>query len=204
MDDPVLVQKAKAGDAKAFEALATPCEPMIWRVCWHMMGNREDAQDCAQEAFLKAWSRISSWAGTASFSTWLYRIAVTCCLDALRKKKVRASDSVDAMQESGHEMPSTAPGPQESLEHTEHTQAVRDALSSLPSEQRTPLILSCVEGKSYEEIALILSLPPGTVKSRISRGRIALRKLLSDPPNDRNKMNSTPSKQMKGGASHDL
>ena len=82
--------------------------------------------------------------------------------------------------------------------------AVADALSSLPSEQRTPLILSCVEGKSYEEIALILSLPPGTVKSRISRGRMALRKLLSDPPNGRNKMNSTPSKQMKGGASHDL
>ena len=85
MDDPVLVRKAKAGDAKAFEALATPCEPMIWRVCWQMMGSREDAQDCAQEAFVKAWSRISSWNEAASFSTWLYRIAVTCCLDALRK-----------------------------------------------------------------------------------------------------------------------
>ena len=112
MDDPVLVRKAKAGDAKAFEALATPCEPMIWRVCWQMMGSREDAQDCAQEAFVKAWSRISSWNEAASFSTWLYRIAVTCCLDALRKKKVRASDSVDAMQESGHDLPARDPGPQ--------------------------------------------------------------------------------------------
>ena len=204
MDDPVLVRKAKAGDAKAFEALATPCEPMIWRVCWQMMGSREDAQDCAQEAFVKAWSRLSSWNDAASFSTWLYRIAVTCCLDALRKKKVRASDSVDAMQESGHDLPARDPGPQESLERAEHNRQVREALSALPEEQRTPLILSCVEEKSYEEIALILSLPPGTVKSRISRGRLALKKMLSDPSQTGNKSDSVPSNSMKGGASHDL
>lgn len=204
MDDPVLVRKAKAGDAEAFEALATPCEKMIWQVCWHMMGNREDAQDCAQDALLKAWSKITSWKETASFSTWLYRIAVTCCLDALRKKKTRTSESFDAMQESGMDVPSPDPGPQESMEHREHKEQVRSALSSLPEEQRIPLILSCIEGKSYEEIAVMLSLPPGTIKSRISRGRLALKKMFDDTSQNGNSAESSPSKHMKGGASHDL
>lgn len=204
MDDPVLVSKAKAGDPKAFESLASPCEQMVWRVCWHMMGNHEDAQDCAQEALLKAWTRIASYKENASFSTWLYRIAVTCCLDALRKKKVRATDSIEAMQENRVEVSSPEPGPQENLEQAEHKEKVRKALAALPEDQRIPLILSCIEGRSYEEISSILSLPPGTIKSRISRGRLALKKMIYDTSQNGNFDASSSSKSMKGGASHDL
>ncbi|MBQ6528170.1 MAG: sigma-70 family RNA polymerase sigma factor [Clostridia bacterium] len=204
MDEKELLEKARGGDAKAFEQLATPYEQMVWRVCWQLTGNHEDAQDCAQEALLKAWSRLASFREASAFSTWLYRIAVTCCLDAQRRKKLRTSDSVDALHEQGIDFPSSSPGPQERLEHVEHRETVRRALASLPDEQRTPLILSCIEGKSYEEIASILSLPVGTVRSRISRGRLNLKKILSDLSQNGNSSTSSASKNMKGGAFHDL
>ena len=173
-----LVRRAQRGDTQAFTELATPCESMVWSTCYRLLGNREDAEDTAQTALLKAWEKIGSFAGDAAFSTWLYRIAVTTCMDALRRRKIRMAASVEALSENGFDIPDPKSGPEEQVETLDRRARLRNALDQLPDEQRLPLLLFYTEQKPYEEIASLLSLPMGTVKSRISRGRIALKKLM--------------------------
>lgn len=178
MVNELLLHRARNGDASAFEQLVTPHEALVWRVCWHYMNQMEDAQDAAQETMLKAWRSIADFRGDAKLETWLYRLAVNCCLDALRKKKVRAAESVDALHEGGFEPVDPEPQPEERLLQGEGHQELRQALRQLPDEQRTALILSAVEGRSYEEIADITGTAMGTVKSRINRARRSLSALL--------------------------
>ena len=187
---------ARNGDTAAFERLVTPCEPMLWRLCWQLMGTREDAQDAAQEAMLKAWRSLGSYRGDAAFSTWLYQVATRCCLDALRRRKRSAAESVEALQEEGYEPRDTQPLPEEEVARRLEREALRRALNSLPDEQRVPLVLCAVEGRSYEEAAAALELPLGTVKSRVSRAREQLRKILAE---NRNNSAAPSSNTVKGG-----
>lgn len=178
MTDELMLRRARNGDAHAFEELITPLEGQIWRLCWHYMGNREDAQDAAQETMLKAWRSLSSFRGDSKWETWVYRLCVNCCLDALRKRKLRRTESADALQENGFDAPDDAPRPDEQVLNSEHREELREALSALPEEQRTALILSAVEGKSYEDVADITGVAVGTVKSRINRARTKLMEML--------------------------
>lgn len=174
--------------AEQFEELAAREEKRVYAACYHMMGNREDAMDCAQETMLRAFRAFSSFRGDAAFGTWITRIAMNVCKDELRKR--RDAVSLDAMREdTGYEIRDESPGAYAKLEQKERMRLLREGLSLLPEDMRRMIVLRDVQGRSYDEIAEILDLSLGTVKSRISRAReklaLILRKsseLFSDRP----------------------
>lgn len=176
MQDEVLrIRRAQKGDADAFEALVTPYEKKLFGLCLRMLGNREDAQDCLQDCMLRAWRAISGYRKESSLATWLYRIATNACLDFLRKRKVRPSVSLEMMTEAGFMPHATEGDPVQIAEETARKAALESGLASLPPDLRTALVLRDMQGLSYEDIADVLKIPTGTVKSRISRGRDKLR-----------------------------
>jgi RNA polymerase sigma-70 factor (ECF subfamily) len=144
-----------------------------------MMGNREDAQDCAQEALLRAYRAFDSFRGQSSAKTWLYRIAYNACLDFLRKRKDMAS--LDALREAGFDpADSRMPQPGDRLERQELRRQIEYALTLLPEDQRAAMILRDFQGLSYQEIASVLSLSEGTGKSRLSRAREKVKNILME------------------------
>ncbi len=176
MNDPArddeLVRRYLAGDAEAFATLVRRHEARVFNLCLRMLGNRDDAADAAQEAFLAALRKLTQFRGDAAFSTWLHRVAVNACYDLLRKQRRQpllhlAVEPGDAEPEPGPPMP----------DHADEVSGTRDAAAALarvPSEFRMALVLADVQDLPYEEIAKILDVPIGTVKSRVHRGRLAL------------------------------
>lgn len=171
MTDELALRRAQRGDAAAFEALMMPLEGMVWRVCYHYTGQAQDAQDCAQEAMLKAWRSLPGYRGENRFESWLYRICVSCCLDYLRARRRRPTVSADELAEAGFDPADPAPPPEETVLAGEEKAALRGAIDALPEEMRTVLILYALEGRRYEEIAEITGSAVGTVKSRLNRAR---------------------------------
>ena len=164
-------------NAEQFERLAGEHERQVYAVCYHMMGSREDAQDCAQETMLRAFRAFGSFRQDASFSTWITRIAMNVCTDALRKR--RDAVSLDALREEhGFDAPDAAPTAYARLEEKERLRLLREGLSLLPTDMRQMIVLRDMQGKSYEEIGEILDVPLGTVKSRVSRAREKLSMIL--------------------------
>ena len=163
--------------AQAFEKLAAPCERQIYFTCLGMMGNMQDAQDCAQETLLKAFRGFSSFRHDAKASTWLYSIATRCCTDALRKR--HETTSLEQLQEEGFDPPGDDPSPYLQLESNERKRLLREALQQLPYDHRQPVVLCDLQGLSYDEAAQALDLPLGTVKSRLNRARAALKNILT-------------------------
>lgn len=199
-DEKALIRKILDGDQEAFAILVTAYEKQVYNLCLRMCGNQEDARDLAQEAFLKAWRRLQFYQSEASFSTWLYRLTTNVCIDFLRQKKRRPTVSltVDGDSEEGQELdlPDGAPSPEDRLLHQETSRAVQKAMEQLDEEFRLVLTLRVVEDLSYEEIARVLDLNTGTVKSRLARARIKLRKILLQSGN---KLESNSSNQPKEG-----
>lgn len=184
MSESELIKRCQQGDLEAFEQLIAAYEKKMINYCWRMLGNPSDAEDAAQEVFIKVFRFIESFTGQSSFSTWLYRIASNVCLDILRKKKRQPADTVSLYQ-SGAEgdefvlpVEDDAPSPYESAQLNEAQRALNAALAQLGEEQRRVIILRDIEGFSYDEIAAVMHVPPGTVKSRINRARKSLQKLL--------------------------
>lgn len=179
LDDAMLIRRAQKGDAQAFEDLMAPHERKLYALCLRMLGNRDDALDCAQEAMLRIWRAIGTYRRQASFTTWSFRIATNACLDLLRRQKSRPSVSLDMLADAGFP-PSAAEsdGPQQHAEATARREALEGGIAALPEDLRSALLLRDVQGFSYEEVSEILSVPLGTVKSRISRAREKLRGLL--------------------------
>lgn len=178
MTEKELVRAAAGGDEAAFAELVRMYENKAYHLALRMCGNGEDASDVAQDAFLAAWKGLPSFRGEAGFSTWLYRLVSNAAIDHLRRTKhQRLSVSLDD-EELNLDAPDTAPGPQESAEGAELQHAVRDGLNALGDDHRTVLVMREVQCLSYEEIARALDIDLGTVKSRISRARTALRKIL--------------------------
>ena len=173
-----LIKRAQRGDSDAFEELVSPYETRIFAICLRIMGNREDALDCAQDAMLRIFRALGEYRFQAAFTTWLFRITTNVCLDALRRQKVRPSTSLDAMMDEGFSPPDPAASPEEALDERESMRAVREGIAKLPADMRAALVLRDVQGLPYEEVAQILHLNLGTVKSRISRARDRLRKLV--------------------------
>lgn len=179
-EEALLLRRAQKGDAGAFEELMTPYEKKLYALCFRMLGNREDALDCAQDAMLRVWRAIDTYRRQASFQTWVLRIATNACLDFLRKKKVRPAVSLDSMTEAGYmpEDSSVGVDPQASAEAAAQKEALAAGIARLPEELRAALVLRDVQGLSYEEVAEVLKAPLGTVKSRINRAREKLRGIL--------------------------
>ncbi|MBR4099144.1 MAG: sigma-70 family RNA polymerase sigma factor [Clostridium sp.] len=182
MTESELVARAKAGDQDAFRQLIEDNEKRVYTLCLRMCGDGEDARDLAQEAFLSAWRGLPSFKGDSSFSTWVYRLASNSCIDFLRKRKRRQTAaptaSLDDPDTPWMEPSDPQQDPQRQLERQELRYAVRQGLSQLPEQHRQILVMREISGLSYQEIGQVLDLPPGTVKSRIARARLALKDFL--------------------------
>lgn len=164
-------------NAQAFEAAVAPWERQVYFTCLRIMGNRQDAEDCAQEAMLKAYQAFSGFRGESKVSTWLYTIAARCCMDALRRR--RDMVSLDSLREVGWEAEGDKPSPYLQLEQAERRRLLGEAIGRLPAEHRLVLTLCDLQGMSYEEAARAMDCALGTVKSRLSRARAGLKQLLT-------------------------
>lgn len=175
-------RRARQGDLAAFNELVVEYEGLVFNLCFRMAGQRQTAEDLAQEAFIAAWRNISSLRGDA-FRPWLLRIAANACRDELRRRGRRPATSLDTALEEGMPEPAdAAPLPEASLLDHELSGRVEAALSRLPAEQRLAVVLCDIEGLDYTEIAAVMKTSLGTVKSRIARGRLHLREALLTEP----------------------
>lgn len=174
-EELALVQRVQSGELDAFEDLVRAHEKTVYNLALRMTGNPQDAEDMAQEAFLKAYRSLPDFRGESKFSVWLYRIVSNVCLDHLRKQSRRPASSLTREDEDGEEqqleVPDESQSPERLLEQKLTREAVQRGLAELPGEQRQILLLREVRGMSYEEIAETLGLEAGTVKSRIFRAR---------------------------------
>ncbi len=184
-EDAVLVRQVQAGETFAFTELVTKYQDRVYNTCLRICGHTEDARDLTQDAFLQAFESIASFRGKSAFFTWLFRIAVNMSISHRRKRKARNAASLQ--DEKGTlNGPSSASqltdergvDPSTIVEKAEQRALVADCLLQLESDQRAVLVLRDMEGFDYQEIADILEIPVGTVKSRVFRGRLALRKLM--------------------------
>ena len=178
MTEQELVRAAAGGDTEAFERLVRTYENKIYHLALRMCGSSEEASDIAQEAFLAAWRGLPSFRGEANFATWLYRLTSNAAIDYLRRQKKQRGDMSLDDEELGLDAVDTGPGPQDAAERTEVRSVVAAGLQELSEGHRQVLVLREIQGLSYEEIADVLEVDLGTVKSRISRARSALRKIL--------------------------
>ncbi len=189
MTEQELVALAKQGDQDAFAQLVESNQNKIYSLALRMTGNPEDGADLAQEAFLKAWRSLPTFQEESSFSTWLYRLTSNLCIDFLRKEKRRkaAVTTVSLDDDEDESPPVEVPDqrftPETEVERRELRAAMSRALKVMSEEHRQILILREVEGLSYTEIAGLLDLEEGTVKSRIARARISLRNILQKDGN---------------------
>jgi RNA polymerase sigma-70 factor (ECF subfamily) len=170
-----IIRRVQHGDTEAFSVLVAAYEKNVFNVALQMTGNREDAQDMAQEAFLKAYNSLPSFRGDSKFSSWLYRIVSNVCLDFKRRQSRHPSSSLTVEDDEGEslqlDIADESQSPEALLERKLTREAVRRGLASLPDEQRQILLLREIQGLSYDEIAEAMDLEPGTVKSRIFRAR---------------------------------
>jgi len=177
-----LIERAGRGDADAFEQLLSAQEGRMYAVALRMCGNREDAQDCMQEAMIRIYRAISSFKGQSSFSTWVYRVTMNSCLDELRRRKARTATSLDAMVENGFAPTDESDTPERHTLQAEQRRLLEKTIAELPEDMRAAIVLRDIQGCSYDEIAQVLETNVGTIKSRISRGRERLRGILSQQP----------------------
>ena len=173
--EAAVVRRVLEGDVNAYEELVLAYEKNVYNLALRMVGNAQDAEDMAQEAFLKAYNSLSGFRGDSKFSVWLYRIVNNVCLDHLRRQNRRQASSLSVEDDEGEEsqldIPDESQSPEALLERSMTKDAVRRGLQALPAEQRQILLLREIQGMSYEEIGQCLDLEPGTVKSRIFRAR---------------------------------
>jgi RNA polymerase sigma-70 factor, ECF subfamily len=171
-DDGQLVAAALAGHGDAFGTLVERYERAVYHLCLRTMRDPEEAKDCAQEAFFKAFRSLRTFKVGAKFSTWIFSIAYHACCDRLGRRKRFTDD----------ELPDGAdptPGPAQLAEQHDEARALRAAIEALPEKYRTVITLYHLQGRQYEEIAQVLGLPMGTVKTHLFRAKDLLRKTLT-------------------------
>lgn len=173
-----LVERHLRGDESAFEAVYLAHADRVYGLCLRLSGSPEDAGDLAQEVFLRVHRHLGRFAGRSTLGTWIWRIAVNVCRSRLARRRPTPVGLEDAL--AGGEPIAAGESPEEAAALAEHRRRVASALVRLPLKLRVAVILRDVEGLSYEEIARIEGLPLGTVRSRIARGREALRTVLEE------------------------
>ena len=174
MNEILLISRARGGDREAFGELVEQYRDNVYRLAYRMCGNAYDADEAAQEAFVAAWRALPNFRGDAKFSTWLYRLTTNAAIDVMRREKRHQTVGDGEMIEVADD----ADSPQETVERTEQQEAVQKALATLSEEYREVLLLRYMEELDYAEIAEVLQLPSGTVKSRINRAKAALKTAL--------------------------
>ena len=193
-----IIEKVLGGDANAFEELVLKYEKTVYNLALRMVGDRDDASDMTQEAFIKAYGSLSSFRGDSKFSVWIYRITTNVCLDFLRSKSRKQQVSLtvsDDDEDAQLDIPDPKADPEQQLIKKISMQSVEEGLKTLPDKQRQILVMRELGGMSYAEIGAALSHEEGTVKSRIFRARKRLCTFLLDSGNI---PESIASKGMKG------
>ena len=166
-EDRALLAAHVAGDRDAFAALVARHQGRLWAVAVRTIGDREEAADALQDALLSAYRAAASYRGDARVTTWLHRIVVNACLDRVRRRTARATVSLD-------ERDAERADPRDALADRETALVVEAALAALPEDQRVAILLVDVQGLPVADVAAVLGVPTGTVKSRCSRGRARL------------------------------
>lgn len=189
-EDAALVQRCRSGDLRGFEALVAKYQHRLYNALYRMTGSSDDAEELAQDAFLKALEKLESFGGRSSFYTWLYRIAVNLAISRRRREgRIRFQpltfgdedfDRSQAAALTAQKRQSANPEPSAAAESAETARLVTDALERLDDEYRVVVVLRDIEGMDYARIAEVLELPAGTVKSRLHRARMMLREMLGD------------------------
>jgi RNA polymerase sigma factor (sigma-70 family) len=180
MDEQALIASARKGDVRAFNQLVMFYQSMVYNVAYRILSDPDAASDATQDAFLRAFKAMGKFRG-GSFKAWLLRIVTNACYDQLRVKQRRPTSSLDDLPvESDHSpyLHDPAEKPDEYVERQELSRTIQAGISTLPVEQRVVVVLSDVQGLSYQEIAQATGLSLGTVKSRLSRGRAKMRDYL--------------------------
>lgn len=167
------IEACQHGEREAFDRLVERYQRDIYRLCYRYVNNHEDANDMAQEAFLKAYKAIGRFRGDSSFSTWLYRIAVNTCLNFRAARKPEAEELPEALPDPGA-------GAGAALESEEQARLVRNAVSRLPEKQRATLILKVFHDLTHEEVAGVLGSTVGTVKANLFHALGNLRRLMAE------------------------
>ena len=178
-----LVRKAKNGSIEAFEELVVEHEKIVYNIIYRIMRNPEDTYDLSQETFIKAYTKLKQFNEQSKFSTWLYRIATNTSLDELRRRRGKETVSTDKkIQGEESQIPPQHIDERENVEdqiiEKEKTKIIECALQELSEDHRVILILRDMQSLPYEEIAQVLEITPGTVKSRISRARTQMKNIL--------------------------
>ncbi len=171
-----LIRRARRGDLDAFNALVLAYQDNAYTVAYRIMGEAHSAADAAQEAFITAFRRLETYHG-GSFRAWLLRITTNQCYDELRRRQRRPAVSVDEMGDDPP-IPDGSDTPEEVAQQHELQRAIQDCINALNDDQRVVLVLCDVEGLNYQEIAESVGAQVGTVKSRLSRARAAVRDCL--------------------------
>jgi len=179
--DTDLIAETLTGRSASFGELVLRYQDRLFGTLVSMLSSQEDARDVAQEAFIQAFQKLSSFRGQSAFYSWLFRIALNCSVDHHRRQR-RPTVSIDAVRELTGDEPADVHSeahPSAAMERAENQQLIQSALQELTPEYRTVLVLKELEEMKYEEIAELVGCPVGTVRSRIHRGRSELRTILA-------------------------
>jgi RNA polymerase sigma-70 factor (ECF subfamily) len=180
MDENALIARAQDGDVDAFNRLVLAYQGMAYNVAYRVMGNGDSAADATQDAFLRAFRALSSFRG-GSFKAWLLRIVTNCCYDQMRGRQRRPTTALDDILEDDEHnelLADASESPEDYVSRLDLDVTIERALQSLPYDQRVIVIMSDIQGLSYEEISQTVSVTLGTVKSRLNRGRTKMRDYL--------------------------
>ncbi len=185
-EDAVLIRAFREGDKAAFDNLVLKHKDRVFNLCYRLLGDYEEANDSAQEAFIKVYGSLKKFRFESAFSTWLYRIAVNTCKNKLKSSAFRQKRKMIPMDnpvsgnrsQPGREIQDESQSPAMELEKKERMRVIQEAINALPPEQKEVVTLRDIEGFSYEEVAEITGFNLGTVKSRLARARQDLRKKL--------------------------
>jgi RNA polymerase sigma factor (sigma-70 family) len=181
MDDRDLVGRARRGDPEAFTQLMMQYQVPLYNMALRMVGRPDDAADIAQEAFTRAWQKIRTLRD-APFKSWLFQIAANLCYDHFRRGKRYGSMPEDDQTSNVVSLGIATPDPQERAEANERNRLVRESIQALEPDMRLAIILRDVNGMAYDEIAGVMGVPLGTVKSRIARARAQVQERLQQHP----------------------
>jgi RNA polymerase sigma-70 factor (ECF subfamily) len=176
--DVELVERHRCGDLQAFDEVYARFAEMVYNLAARLSGNRDEAADLTQEIFLRIYRHLGSFGGRSTLKTWVFRIAVNHCRDRLSRHVPLLQSIDDGVEEEGMPIADPARGPEELAVAAEEGRRVSRGLARLPQVFREAVVLRDLEGLSYEEIAEVLGVRVGTVRSRIARGREQLRLLL--------------------------
>ena len=185
--DAALVRAIQAGDMAAFDQMVVKHKDKLFNMVYWFLGDYQEANDCSQEIFIKVFKSIKKFRSESSFSTWLYRIAINTCKNRLKssayrwKKKTVPLENPESSEDGNlsYKIHNDSPSPANELEKKERLMMIQKAINALPQEQNRVIVLRDIQGLSYQEIVDVTGLNLGTVKSRLARARMELRKNLA-------------------------